>query len=428
MTTFNQTQMDKLIDQTWQEQIQETDEFTHSFWTRLEALGTGDANSLGRKVKVRTAYNASESWGGSNGAAYATGGASEFQNLYVPYRFVSKSCLYTKEALDNDDKYAKYHPAVQELMSARMEGMKAINRHCLMGDGLATIAKTTAVESGSTITCAPGTSFGNKGAQFIRKNKIVQVYDATGATQRTGGSADKLTVSSFVKSTGVITFTTAAPTDVVSGDIVVPENSAAKGVNGTEYWVANTGSLFELSRATYPGLQSTMVDGSSGSLLLLVEKMFAKSAFNVGVDISLGLKGESMREGWWSPTQRQGYRQDSLGLGITMLGSEKLDAGYAHREEINGHKFTCEPDHSNTKIQFLRMGDWKRICRGNAEKPLEIQKIHGQSITNVYDSNNRPTTEFETIMGGYINVACENVRNQAAIYSLPTAGLETGNS
>jgi hypothetical protein len=421
--------MDLLVDNTWRDSIQETDEFTHSFWKRLESAETENANNLGCKVKVRVGYNASESWAKPNGSAYATGSATEFKNLFVPYRFTSKACIYTKEAIDNDDAKAKYHPVLSELASARLEGMKSLNRHALMGNGLATIAVSSAVESGSTITCAPNTTFGNKGVQFLRPGKRIQIYDATGVTERVGGQTAGTiqVVSSFVKSTGVVTLTAAAPTDVVSTDIVVPEGSAALGMHGVEYWVANTGNLFELSRATYTGLQSVMVDGSTGSLLLLVEAMFAKSSFQNGANAGLGIKGSMQKEGFWSPTQRQGYRQDSLGLGMTQLG-ESLDAGYAHAETINGHKFTCEPDHSNNRINFLQMGDWGRIVRGNAERPFEIQKIHGQSITNVYDSSNRPTTTYQTILGGYVNVTCANVRNQSAIYGLPVSGLETGNS
>ncbi len=429
MGTLNQAQMAKLVDDWWQDDIQETDEFTHAFYKRCEALPEANAGVNGRKVKVRTGYNASESTAGADGAAVATGDASSFENLYVPYRFYTKTCLFTKEALDADDVKSQYHPAVEELASARLEGMKSINRHFLMGDPKGTIAIATGVDTGQTIPFAPTNgTFGTKGAQFARVGKTVEIWQGDGSAQRTGGGADKIVVASSVLSTGVVTFTGTVPTDAASGDIMVAEDSANKGISGLEYIVAATGDYYDLTRATY-GLESTYVDGSSGSLLLLVEKMFAASAFKVGAAVSLGVKGEGKREGWWSPTQRQAYRQDSLGLGITMLGSDKLDAGYAHKEEINAHSFTCEPDHSNDKIHFLKMNHFRRIVRGNAEKPLEILPIHGQSVYNTYnsDSTPRPTTQMATTLCAYINLHCEDLRAQAAIHSLPTDGLETGN-
>lgn len=426
--SLNAAQMTKLVDDWWQNDIQETDEFTHSFYKACQAEPEQNAGVNGAKVKVRTAYNASESTAGANGATVATGGSSTFQNLYVPYRFYTKTCLFTKEALDNDDSKSHYHPMVQELASARLEGMKAINRHFLLGDGLGTIAVASGVDSGQDIPFAPNTTNGGKGAQFMRPGKIVQIYASDGTTQRVGGGANKITVASVVLSTGVVTFTGTVPTDAVSTDLAIAEGSSGEGIAGLEYMVKNTGSYYELSRTTYPGLQSKLVDGSSGSLLLLVEDLFAELAFYIGADVALGLKGESKSTGWWSPTQRQAYRGDSLGLGITMLGGS-LDAGYAHKEEINGMSFTCEPDHSNTKIHFLKMDKFRRIVRGNAEKPLSILPgTNGQSVYPLVDAaNGYPTTTMATTLCGYLNLHSVDLRCQAAIYSLPTSGLATGN-
>ena len=73
-----------------------------------------------------------------------------------------------------------------------------------------------------------------------------------GATLRNGtiGGTGKLIVSEAtppVKSTGVITFTTNAPSDAADDDIIVPEGMGGRGVNGLPYWVANSGNLFDLS-------------------------------------------------------------------------------------------------------------------------------------------------------------------------------------
>lgn len=429
---FDTTEIAKLVDPIWEDQIQETDEFSAAFWNRCQAMPDGDSNIVGRKVKVRTGYNESESYaafGSSSG--YAQGGNSTFTTFLVPYRTVSTQVLIDQEAIDNDDGKAYYHPVVDELASALTTGYKKLNRACLMGDGLGTIGILSANYSGGSptlVTCAPNTTFGNKGAQFIKAGKKVQIYDATGVTLRNGtiGGEGIVTVSSLVKSTGVVTMSSNGPSDAVSTDIVVPERSASRGINGLPYWVANTGSIFTVSRSSTPGLKSTMVDGSTGSLMLAVESMFSQLAHYIEEDVALSINGEGMHEFFWSPTQREAYRKQALGLGITMLGAEKIDQGYAHRELINGYNFTAIKDHDNQKIHALKMSDWYRISRGG-KSPFQPTNIHGNRFYNLADSQSRISGGLGFIMDGYVNIACRNTRNQAAIYSLPTTGLATGN-
>jgi hypothetical protein len=422
-----------LADPIWEDQIQETAEFSAAFWNRCSAMPEGDSNAVGRKVKVRTAYNESESYaafGSSSG--FAQGGNSTFTTFLVPYRTVSTQVLIDQEAIDNDDGKAYYHPVVDEMASALLAGYKKLNRAALMGSGLGEIGVLSANYSGGSptlVTCAPNTTFGNKGSQFIMPGKKVQIYDATGATLRNGtiGGEGIVTVSSKVNSTGVVTMGTNGPSDAVSTDIVVPERSAQRGVNGLPYWIANSGSIFTVSRSTNPGLQSVVVNGSTGSLMILIESMFSQLAHYIEEDVALSLNGEGMHEFFWSPTQRESYRKQALGLGITMLGADKIDAGYAHREMINGYNFTAIKDHDNQKIHALKMTDWYRISRSAGNNPFEPQPIHGNKFYNLNDSQSRVSGGLGFVMSGYVNIACRNVRNQAVISQLPTTGLQTGN-
>jgi hypothetical protein len=198
-------------------------------------------------------------------------------------------------------------------------------------------------------------------------------------------------------------------------------------VNGLPYWIANSGSIFTVSRSTNPGLQSVVVNGSTGSLMILIESMFSQLAHYIEEDVALSLNGEGMHEFFWSPTQRESYRKQALGLGITMLGADKIDAGYAHREMINGYNFTAIKDHDNQKIHALKMTDWYRISRSAGNNPFEPQPIHGNKFYNLNDSQSRVSGGLGFVMSGYVNIACRNVRNQAVISQLPTTGLQTGN-
>jgi hypothetical protein len=439
MSFDNANEMAKVVDQYWRDDIQETEEFGDGFWQRCQKLPEVNVNQKGEKWKVRTGYNQSESGSNFDGGTLATGGNSKFQNLFVPYRTVSHTGLLTQEAIDNDDAKSKYHPVVEEMNATKMVAFKQLQRHLLMGNGTGAIGVLTAPYDGTNsttkkkLTAAPGTDFGNKGCQFVPPSKVVQICDPTGATVRAGtiGGTGKLVVSDStlpVKSTGVITFTTDAPSDAIDDDIIVPEGMGGRGVHGLPYWVANAGPLFDLARSSYPGLKSVMVDGSSGALMLAVETFFSTLAHYIDEEVALGLKGEGKHEMFWSPTQREKYRKECIGLGIVMLGSDKIDAGFAHREEINGYDATTMKDHDNTKINILRMQEFYRIGV-NAAKPFDIYKVDGKStLYNIRNSDGEVTTTLGFTLRAYVNLACKNVRNQGAIYNLPTTNLATGNA
>lgn len=431
---FDITQMSQLLDPIWEATIQETDEFSASFWNRMQSLPEEDSNAVGRKVKVRTGYNESESYAPfSSTSGYAQGGNSTFTTFLVPYRTISTQGEIDQEAIDNDDGRAYYHPVVDEIASTIMKGFKKLNIGCVMGDGTGAIAVLTANYSGGTptvLTAAPSaTVFGNKGSQFIKIGKKVQVYNSTASTLRNGtiGGEGILTVSSNVKSTGTITFTSNAPSDAVTGDIIVPERSAARGINGLPYWVDDSGSIFGVSRSSVPGLKSVKVDGSSGSIIVAVETLFSTMAHYIEEDVALSLNGSSMHEFFWSPTQREAYRKQALGLGMTMLGSDSVDTGYAHMEKINGYSFTTIKDLDNTKIYALKMDDWYKLTRGSGNSPFKEFQIHGNKFYNKVDAQGRITGGLGFILGGYCNMACRNVRNQGVIYNLPVSGYATGN-
>lgn len=431
-------QMAKLVDYHWRETTLETDEFSDAFSARCMKLPKKSVNVLKEKWPVRTFYNESESGASFDGGDLATGGNSTFQNLYVPYRTVSHTANFTQEAIDNNDSKSHYNPVVDELNQLKLNSFKQLNRHLLMGDGTGAIAVLSANYSGgatTTATAAPNTTFGNKGVQFVKPGKLVQIYDATGATLRNGtiGSTAKVTVSTStlpVLSTGVVVFTSAGPSDAVSTDIIVPEGMGGRGINGLPYWNANSGSIFELSRSTYPGLSSTMIDGASGSILVLVEAMFAKMLFRMKESAIVGNAQNGKHELFWSPTQRQKYRTECLGLGITQLGSDSIDAGYGHREKINGHDCTVINDHDNQKISFLRMSDWY-LVGNDAANPFELynEPGSGSPIYNVRSTTTGGiTTSLAATTRAYVNLACKTPRDQGAIYGLPTTGQQTGNA
>lgn len=432
--TFNATtHMAKAVDWVWRKTIQETDEFGAPTWKWMSELPTRPTNILGEKWKVRDTYNESESYAGFDGPAFAQGGNSTLQNLFVPYRTVSTQMLVTKEAIDNDGPTAKYHPVVNEIAITLKAAFKKLNRAVCMGDGTARIAEVTANYAGGSptlVTCAPGTEFGNKGAQFVKPGKKIQIYSSDGVTLRDGtiGGEAILTVSSVNKVTGVITCTTNAPSDMVDGDIVVPERSGGRGINGIPYWVANTGSLFELARATYPGLNSILVNGASGAILNLVEELVSASAFHIETAVAYGDEGQAGEECLhWSPTQRENFRKESIGNGIRMEGGDAYNMGAGFMEKLNGFKGLCDSDNDNTRIRKLRKGEWYRLSVHGAKTPFKKEQIHGTDMYNLYDSSSRIASGYGCVFSGYVNVGCENVRNQSEIHSLPTTGLATGN-
>ncbi|MBX3288367.1 MAG: hypothetical protein KF855_03385 [Acidobacteria bacterium] len=440
MASLDTSQMEKLVDPLWRAEIEETDKVSAPFMDWLDKRPGENANILGQKVKVRVGYNESESGSSFNGGSIAIGGSSQFENIFIPYGTINSTGDITKEAIDNDDEKSKYHPVVQEVKALMDRAMQNLNRAAVMDDGSGRRAIVTANYSGGDadeVVCAPNTGFGNKGTQFLGDGaggKVVQFCDPSTFALRVGSvTGGKVRVVANNKATGEIEVETLAgvaqaPTDIVTGDLCVPEGMAGRGVHGIEYWVKDTGSIGALALANHPGLKSQIVDGSSGSLMTLVEKMFSKLANKIDEDKALGINGAEKHQIFWAPCQREKYRREAQGLGIAMLGSSEIDQGYGHTEKINGYKATVQGDHSNTRINFLRKSDWYRIQRGKAEKPFERYSINGQPFFNYYDGDGNPTYKLGFNITGYFNVACKNTRDQAAITSLPTSGLETGNS
>jgi hypothetical protein len=425
-------QLTQLVDPYWRAEIEETDKINAPFIDWLQKKPAEDANILGQKVKVRTSYNESESGAAFDGSAFATGGNSGFTTFFVPYRTISGQGLLTKEAIDNDDGKSQYHPVVEEFRILVRREMQNLNRAALLDDGTGRRAVVTTNYAGGgtagTIVAAPGTGFGNKGSQFLNIGKMVSVYNAAATTQRTG-TFTKDTIATNVLSTGTVTLTGGqAPTDMVATDIVVPEGMGGRGINGVEYWSKISGSIGTVALSSTPGLKAQHIDGSSGAIMLLVESMFSQLAHKIDESVALGQDGQEKHEGFWSPTQRERYRKEAIGLGIAMLGAGKIDTGYAHTEEINNYTMHCIGDHSNTRINFLRPSDWYRIQRGSAEKPFERYAFNGQTVFNKYNSTGGETSGMGFLITAYFNLACKNTRNQAAIYSLPTTGLQGGNA
>jgi len=225
-------------------------------------------NYNGRQQPIQTSPNASFGFGNPNGGDLVTPSAGSYTSILIPYVWANIGVQINYENLMNEGReMAVASQQARELKDVAHQMTKWMNRYYSAGNGTAAIATVSANYSGGTPTIATcNGSTDTIGCSFVEVGQRVLVYDATGATQRTGTvGAGAITIAS--KTGTALTGSSNFPSDMVATDIIVPEQvvSAATGWAGLPYIISASGTYFGKSRTTYPTLQSTVVN-LSGAL------------------------------------------------------------------------------------------------------------------------------------------------------------------
>jgi hypothetical protein len=328
----------------------------------LNRIGKGPkdpTNEIGIRVNIYVEPNASEGWI-SEGGDYPVADADVSVNLAVKYKAAFKTGSMTLHAKVQQDANLMWDP-VKKSVSRAISGLKKIINGHMFLDGSGAIAVLSAAYSGGTptvITC--GSTRSTQGTQKLEKRKRVQIYDTTGVTPRTGGGANVLAVSSRSLSSRTATFTSNVPTDAVDTDIVVPEGSVNNVMKGLNFIISTSGSYFGQSRTTYPGLKANETDASSAAgSISLMDQVFNVMVYRIGSDMDESTADDL--ELWWSPAQRQNYRNQGFALKAFTGGkNETLDLGFPRREEtVSGYKTNVDVDCQDDKIWYVRASKLK---------------------------------------------------------------------
>jgi len=161
---------------------------------------------------------------------------------------------------------------------------------------------------------------GGQANQF-QEQQVVQFFAAEGGAPRTGGVATA-TVSYVDGAADTVYFSTALPTSTAAGDFVMIQGSTGalnSGLQGIySYQVsANTGTVLNLSRATYPGQLSTPQINKASAALNTTDPYKAQILIARG----LGQENEAVENFVWivPPDQE---------LAVTQLYTNTLQQNY----------------------------------------------------------------------------------------------------
>lgn len=238
-------------------------------WGWLQKMPADQVNALGIKVPIETSPNPSFGYGTGNNDPFATPQASVFDSYTVTYAYVNGGTNETLAAFYNRNANTAEDPILYQEMSSAKQFASFLNHYVSRGDSTAALATVSANYSGGTPTVATcnGTT-DSIGCTQLVKGGYYTFWSSDGATQRTGTvGAGEIQLAS--KTGTAATFASNIPSDVVVGDIIVPQlggnTDATGGIYGLPIIDDSSGTYFGKARASYPGLAS-YEKTSAGSL------------------------------------------------------------------------------------------------------------------------------------------------------------------
>lgn len=344
---------------------------------RVSKTPPDETNEIGIRVNIYTEPNSSEGWI-TEGGDYPTADSEKSVNLAVKYKAVFKVGSITLHAKVQQDANTMWDP-VKKGVSRAMSGLKKlINGHMHMSDGTGAIAIVSANYSGGTptvVTC--GATRGTFGVQKLLKRKKVQFYDATATTIRNGGvGGGPFEVSSTNRSARTGTFTGNLPTDILDTDLIVPENSINNVMKGLPGLLSASGNYFGQSRTANPTIQATEEDASGAAgTISLMDKVFNVMVYKIGTEMDESQADDL--ELWWSPAQRQNYRNQGFALKVINSGSnaERVELGFSRQEEtVSGYKTNRDTDHVHSSISYIRAS---KMAMAQLMAPKVVDIGHG---------------------------------------------------
>ena len=256
-------------------------------WNWAMKMPKDAVNASGLKVPIQLSPNPSLSYGTGNNDAYATAGASNYDNFNVSYVQLNQGLIETVGGVLNANANTSEDMVRVEQRTSAEQFANFLNCYISRGDSTMALATISASYSGGTPTIATcNGSTDSIGTTQLVTGGYYLFYDATGATQRTGTvGAGAIQLSS--KTGTACTFASNIPSDVVLTDIIVPQiggaTDASAGMYGLPIIDDASGTYYGKARASYSGLAS-----------------FEKAS---GGTVTAGMLSET----YWSIVQRGGW-------------------------------------------------------------------------------------------------------------------------
>lgn len=228
-------------------------------WGWISKMPNDQVNASGLKVPFEVSPNPSLGQITGNNDVMPTAQAGNLDYFNVSYTGLMAGDNQTYAALLNRTANTSEDMIRFEQRSSAKQFASFLNGYVSAGDSTAGLATISANYSGGTPTIATcNGSTDSLGTTRLVTGGYYQFYDSTGATQRTGTvGAGAIQLSS--KTGSACTFASAIPSDVVIGDIIVPQittTDATGGLYGLPIIIDSSGTYYGKARASYPGLAS----------------------------------------------------------------------------------------------------------------------------------------------------------------------------
>ena len=254
----------------------------------------------------------------------------------------------------------------EELKNSFNSFMQGVDAQFL-SDGAGSLLQipSTATVNNNTLGGANPSSIVGLGGQAnqLQEQQVVQFFAAEGGSPRTGGVATA-TVSFVDGANDTVYFSTALPNNTATGDFIMIQGSTGalnSGVTGiyTYQVSSNTGTVLNLSRASFPGQLSTPNINKNGFAINSTDAYKAEILIGRG----LGQENEAVKNFVWitSPDQQ---------LANTQLFTNTLQGRYQAGEKV-GEKAVdvvprnMTPTYGGREVivsYTAKQGRWDALC------------------------------------------------------------------
>jgi hypothetical protein len=250
--------------------------------------------------------------------------------------------LYEKDIANTKNKESAFISAQEnESKGVVRDMLKVQNIDLVSGDGSGTLALINVGANSATQALQLGTAPFQNGSKYVVLNDLIDIYDPTLTTSRTGGVG--VTINSITRSSGgaAPTVVLSAAVNTTTGDIVTRgpgrANKVYMGLWGATH---NQGLTFQgLSTTTYPQLAANRIQNAAQPLTeSVLQSMIDAVEVQSGAEIDEFLAGHA---------QFAAYR--ALGYAQKRFTGSKLDKGY-ETLEFDGKSFVKEVDMQSAAI------------------------------------------------------------------------------
>ncbi len=210
--------------------------------------------------------------------------------------------MYEKDMLNAEQNFQAFASHKQDEMTNIVQDTeKVINIDLAAGDGSGILSVINAGATSTSQTLKVDTSFGGWGSRYIQQNDVIDIYDSTLTTSRSGGAG--YTVNSLTLSSG-------------GGAATIVLSASSTTTTGATH---NQGVTFQgLSTTTYPLLQANRINAGGNPLT----ESYLRSALSVVEVVS----GEEIDEFAASHAQFDAY--EALGFAQKRFTGSTVDKGY----------------------------------------------------------------------------------------------------